>query len=191
MLGFGATGQFAIGQVGPSTETVLVDKWFVQFSEPVRFRPGLAASAQQFAALSDPLPFVSFSWFEELAIPPVRTLPGLRPSQQQFFAFQPAPSPFVATGWFEALSEPVRFRVGLRPPWQQFAAAPVQLRPNPTTTGVLSAIETKDVFLAGIQEFNRVVSGEVGIIEASFTGAEIGVAKVPAITSARVSIIIL
>jgi hypothetical protein len=190
MLGFGATGQFAIGEVGVSTETVSVDKWYVQLSEPVRFRLGLKPAAQQFAALSDPFPFVPFSWFNELVIPAIRTRPGLRPGAQQFIALQPAPSPFVATGWFEALSEPARFRQGLRPPWQQFAAAPTQLRPNPAISAALNALETKDVFLGALLEFIRATSGEVGISLANSPPAEIGAGVAP-ISGAQVAIFTL
>jgi hypothetical protein len=249
MLGFGAIGQFAIGQVGAAAgaETITPDKWFAALSEPVRFRPGLAAGRQQFSALADPYPFVSFSWFTELSKPASLTRPGLPPSQQQFTALYPMPSPFVATGWFAPLSEPVRSKPALPPallpffsadtavipvsklsPWfaplsepvrsrpglaaarQQFLAAPTQLRPNPTITGVMSALETKDVFLGGARFWDRVISGEIGVIEQNFTGAEIGVVEtavspgtsgvvetatapatgtaVPAITTAHVSI---
>lgn len=122
MLGHGTIGQFAIGEVGPSAgaEFIGPDKFMRALSEPVRFKKGLRAAQQQFSALSDPFPFVSFSWFEELSKPPVLKKNGLRSSQQQFLAFQPAPSPFVATGWFEALSEPARKKPGLRPSLQQF-----------------------------------------------------------------------
>ena len=229
MLGFGATGQFAIGQVGVATaETILADKWFVALSQPPRFPIGLKAGEQQFGSLPDLFPFVTFGYFVDLSIPSIRTRPSLLAGEQQFAAadtavipvsklspwFTPLSEPprfkiglpareqqFSAQdtqvipvsimAWDVALSAPVRFKIGLRPPSQQFEARPPQLRPNPTTTGVLAAIETKDVFLAGVQEFNRVISGEVGIIESAFTGAQIGVSKVPAITSARVSISIL
>lgn len=286
MLGFGATGQFAIGEVGitgTGAETITPDKWYQALSEPVRFKPGVKASAQQFTAffpnplvsfgwfegLSEPVrfkpglsarlqqalafypqPFVSFGWFAELSKPQSLTKRGLLPGQQQFLALQPAPSPFVATGWFSplsepvrlkpglrsslqqsftfnalpfvsfgwfgalsepvrlkpglkaslqqffttdttviptskliqwfaALSEPVRFKPGLRAPLQQFMAWPPQLRPTATTTAVLDATETKDTFLGAAQSWNRVISGEIGVIEKSFTGAEIGVLEQP------------
>ena len=224
MLGFGAVGRFALGQL-PTAQSQVLFSWFAPLSEPVRQKRGLLAAEQQFSALA-PNPVVSFSWFDALS-EPQRQRPRSAASLYPAFFFQPAPSPFVATGWFSALSEPVRYRAGLRPAAQQFTAyisnpttvtpfawfaalsepvrflkglaprlqqfftGPNQLRPTPTATGVLAAIETKDVFLGGVEEFNRVVSGEVGIIEASFTGAQIGVSKVPAITSARISISIL
>lgn len=126
MLGFGATGQFAIGQVGTVTggaENITPDKWFQPLSIPVRFRPGLRAAQQQFAALPDAFPFVPFAWYEDLAKPSIVARPALRTGEIPFFTFQPMPSPFVATGWFEALAEPVRFRRGLRPSQQPFFAS--------------------------------------------------------------------
>ena len=229
MLGHGAIGQFAIGEVGTATaETILADKWFVALSEPPRFKIGLKAGEQQFGSLPDLFPFVTFSYFVDLTVPAIRTRRvsrlassnsprpirrssqfrkwrrGLPPCRSRHNSRSDCPLesssfplrntqviPVSIMAWDVALSAPVRFKIGLRPPSQQFEARPPQLRPNPTTTGVLAAIETKDVFLGGIEEFNRIVSGEVGIHEASFTGAQIGVSKVPAITSARVSISIL
>ncbi len=175
MLGFGATGQFAIGEVGPSTaEIITLDKWFQALSQPVRFLPGLRASQQQAFVPPDLFPFVPFSWFNGLSIPALRYRPQLSAGQQQFLAFQPAPSPFVATGWFMALSEPARKLQGLDAARQQFLASPSRLLPNPNITGVLHAVESGDLFTGGGRSWNRVVSGETGIIEQRFTGAEIG-----------------
>ena len=134
MLGFGAIGQFAIGQ-GPTAnaETILADKWFVAFSEPVRFKPGLKASLQQVNALSDPIPIVSFGWFEELSRPQKLNKKGIPTPEQMVLAFQPAPSPFVATGWYNWLSEPVRFKPGLRAALQLFEVQNPGFIPNPST----------------------------------------------------------
>lgn len=120
MLGHGATGQFAIGQVsaGATAEIITSDKWFAALSEPVRFKQGLGAAQQQFIALPGPFPFVPFAWFQELSKPAVLTKPGLRPSQQQFFTFNPLPR--VSFGWFAPLSEPVRKKPGLPPALQRF-----------------------------------------------------------------------
>jgi hypothetical protein len=66
VLGFGPTGQFAIGQVptGGTAEAITPDKWFVALSEPVRFLSGLRASQQQFSAFyPTPSPFVATGWF--------------------------------------------------------------------------------------------------------------------------------
>lgn len=114
MLGHGAIGQFAIGQVGAgSVEFISADKWFDPFSEPVRFKPSLATGLHQFYASPDPLPRVTFSWFGPLTYPIKLTLSGLPATQQQFFTIHPAPSPFVAYGWRQWLSEPVRLKPGL------------------------------------------------------------------------------
>lgn len=152
MLGFGATGQFAIGQVGiGAAENITPDKWYIALSEPVRFRQGLRAGQQQFSALSDPFPFVSFSWFEELSKPPVLTKPGLRPSQQQFLAFHPAPSPFVATGWFAPLSEPVRKKPGLPPARQPFFTIDTAVIPISKLTAWFSALSEPVRFKIGLK----------------------------------------
>lgn len=216
MLGHGATGQFAIGQVatGGTAETIAPDKWYAALSEPVRKKLGLIAGVQQFVAFA-PNPVVSFSWFGGLA-EPIRTIPRAVAGERQFLALYPTPSPFVATGWFAPLSEPVRqipglpaalrqffttdttaipvtkliewfaafsepVRVlqGLKPWHQQFLAYHPRLQPNPTITGTLSAIETKDVFLAGGISFNRSVSGEIGIVEQSGPLGEVGMAERP------------
>ena len=133
MLGFGATGQFAIGQVGTTgtaAENITPDKWYQELSMPPRQRLGLRPGAQQFAALPDPLPFVSFSWFQELTLPSVRTRTGLRPGAQQFVAADMAVIPVSRmVPWFVPLSEPVRTRTGLRPAAQQFAAADTTVIP--------------------------------------------------------------
>lgn len=107
MLGLGAVGQFAIGQVGSGTaEVITVDKWFQPLSEPPRFRK-FNTALQQFATGS-PLPFVPFAWFVPLSEPAVKVKVGLTAGQQQALAFDPVP--FVSFGWFAQLSEPVRFK---------------------------------------------------------------------------------
>jgi hypothetical protein len=128
MLGFGATGQFAIGEVGAATaETITIDKWFIALSEPVRTKPGLSSQVQPFFSFA-PNPLVSFGWFGALS-DPVR-IPPINPAAlRQDFFMQMAPSPFVATGWFNWLSEPVRLKPGLRPELQPF----ISYQADPTT----------------------------------------------------------
>lgn len=46
MLGFGALGEFALGE-GPFGDQIA---WLMPLSQPVRSRPGLAAARQQFLA---------------------------------------------------------------------------------------------------------------------------------------------
>lgn len=107
MLGFGAIGQFAIGQQNTAggAEVITVDKWFQPLSEPVRFKRGLAPKYQQTIALH-PLPIVNISWFSGLS-EPVRQKIGLHARYQQFSTVQNI-KPIVPFGWFAPLSEPVR-----------------------------------------------------------------------------------
>jgi len=226
MLGFGATGQFAIGQVdtggAAGAEFIGPDKYMQRLGEPVRARPRSPAAMSPFFFM-DPQPFVSFSWFDGLAEPvrrrprspaamapvhfmqptpvvsfswfdalaePVRRRPALKAGENPSFFWQPTPSPFAASGWFSALSEPVRFKIGLKPWLQQFFTAPPRLLPNPTLFGTLSALETKDVFLAGASAFNPAASAEIGIVDTGFPDAGIGIA-VPAVASVRISVQII
>lgn len=132
MLGHGTIGQFAIGQVGAgNTEFIGPDKWFIAFSEPVRFRQGLAATQQQTLSFQ-PFPIVSFSWYSNLS-EPVRVKPRNPAALSPYLFFQPAPSPFVATGWYNWLSEPVRFPKGLRAHLQQSETQAPQFIPAPAT----------------------------------------------------------
>jgi hypothetical protein len=115
---------------------------------------------------------------------PVRVPVRLMPSEQQFAAFYP--TPVVPFSWFEPLSEPVRVPARLMPSEQQFSAAPPRLLPNPNITGTLAAIETKDLFPGGGMRFNAPRSGEVGVIETTFTGMP-GVVEKPAPGTAAIS----
>jgi hypothetical protein len=168
-------------------QPVVSFSWFAALSEPVRQRPRSPAALYPSHFLQPaPSPFVATGWFMPLS-EPVRQKPRSPAAMSPAFFLQPAPSPFVATGWFAALSEPVRQKPGLRAHLQMAYAGPSQLRPNPAISGVLAALETKDIFLAGGMEWTTVTSGEVGITTNDFSGAEIGIAG-PAITSVQVSI---
>lgn len=169
------------------TQPFVSFSWFAALSEPARRLPrSPAAQAPSFFYQPMPSPFVPTGWFQALSEPP-RRLPRSPAAQAPFFFYQPMPSPFVPTGWFMALSEPARTRPGLKAMLQQFLAAPSQLRPTPTTTGVLNALETKDTFLAGVSVWNRVVTGEIGTSEFKSPSAEIG-AGVTAVAGARISV---
>jgi hypothetical protein len=54
----------------------------------------------------------------------------------------------------------------------------------------MTALETKDTFLGGGSIFNRVISGEIGILGPAPPSAQIGVTA-PVIYGARVAITIL
>lgn len=128
MPGFGAIGEFAIGELSgaaAAVEVITVDKWFHELSIPsVRTKAGLAA-ALQMAFVAPAIPTVSFGWFESLSEPSVKTKPGLRPSQQM--SFTTSPQPLVSFSWFGALSEPlVKAKAGLRPSQQMAATGSLQ-----------------------------------------------------------------
>lgn len=153
MLGFGATGEFAIGQVGAAAgaEVITPDKWLMALSEPVRFKNGVRASQQQFAAFPSPFPFVSFGWYAELSKPARPTRPSLNASEVPFFFFQPMPSPFVATGWFEPLAEPVRQRRGLPMSLYQFYAADPTVIPTTKVMPWFSSLSEPVRFKVGLR----------------------------------------
>ncbi len=149
--------------------------WFGNLSEPVRVRPSLKTGLQAFSFyVANPTTVTPFAWFANLS-EPVRVKPGLKAPLQQFFTTDPTVIPVGRImPWYAPFSEPVRIKLGLLASSQQFYTGPVQLRPNASITVALNALETKDTFLGAIQFWNTVVSGEVGVIEMSFTGAEIG-----------------
>jgi hypothetical protein len=178
----GTAGTIAFGWLA-TTVTPMAFDWYRPLSEPVRKLPGLPSGLQQFAAF-DPQPFVSFGWFEPLS-EPVRQKPPIPIGAMPFTAFNP--QPFVPFSWFEALSEPVRKLPGLLPAQQQFEGHPPQLRPKPTSFGVLKTADNPDSFLAGLLEWSRITSGEIGVVTSTFSGGEIGVTG-PAITTVQVSI---
>ncbi len=159
--------------------------WFAPLSEPVRLPARLPEGEQQFTALN-PLPRVSFSWFGWLP-EPVRVPARLPEDEQQFAAWTFAPSQ-ISIGWFKMLEEPVRLPPRFRDSLRQFYVGPDRLLPTPNITATFSAIETKDVFFAGGRLWNRILSGEVGMIESTATGGQSGTAIAPQIASVQVSI---
>ena len=181
-----ALSPFAFFQPAPSP--FVPTGWFEALSEPVRFKPGLKPGLQQFLAYqANPTTVTPFAWFAGLS-EPVRKKPGLLPALQKFFTTDTSVIPLQELmEWFQALSEPVRFKQGLAARLQQFLAAPSQLRPTPTTTAVLNALETKDTFLAGVSVWNRVETAEIGTSEFKTPSAEIG-AGVTTVAGARISV---
>lgn len=168
--------------------------WFGSLSQPTfRQKPGLPGYEQQFIALN-PNPFVSFGWFAELSKPQKLDRPGLRVSLQQFTSLDTAVIPVSRLmQWYANLSDPVRQKVGLKAPLQQAYAGPARLLPNPQITGVMSAVETKDTFLAGAMVWNRAANAEIGVVNTTPQPAEIGLyptAPTAGTITARISIII-
>lgn len=135
MLGFGATGQFAIGEVGAGTvEFIGPDKWLEAFSEPLRFRSGLGALEQQ-ATANFPIQTI-ISWYDWLG-EPVRLPRGIAPQLQQFSAYQTDILTVRPFAWYANLTEPIRLKIGLGPQLQQFFTIDAK------------AIRTGDTFLEG------------------------------------------
>lgn len=167
--------------------------WFGSLSEPVRpKRCSPAALSPYFFMHPAPSPFVASGWFAPLS-DPVRAKRRSPAALSPFLSWQPAPSPFVPTGWYANLSDPVRQKIGLKAALQLAYAGPARLMPNPQTTGVMSAIETKDVFLAGAMAWNRATDAEIGVINTTPQPAEIGLYQTgPAAgtITVRISIII-
>jgi hypothetical protein len=185
----GAYQFLAYSESAQFPESVTEDRWHQPWSEPiVKNKQGLRAGAQQFNAIYSP--FVSFSWFGSLTTP-VRIKPGLKPGLQQFFATDTAVIPTSKLPeWYDWLSDPVRIKRGLKSSLQQTIAWPPRLLPTPTVTATISALETKDVFLAGGSVFNPPASAEIGIVATGSPAIEIGVAE-PAVASVRISIQII
>lgn len=104
MFGFGATGQFAIGE-GPvvTVAAAVTIEWYVPFSVPLKYPQRLQPSEQQFIAL-DPNPVISFGWFEPLTDPAVRVKQGLIPPNQQ--ALTISTQPVVPFSWFDPFTDP-------------------------------------------------------------------------------------
>lgn len=130
MLGHGAIGQFAIGEVGAQApEFIGPDKFMGALSEPQRRLPrSPAALYPNFFFNPAPSPFVATGWYQALSEPQLQKR-ALRAAAQPFFFMQPLP--FVATGWYSPLSEPVRIKPALLRALMQFFA----IDPNviPTT----------------------------------------------------------
>src|SRR6266481_2862405 len=107
-------------------ETVSADRWFQPWSLPVRVKPALPASEQQFLA-AQPNPVISIPWFNWLS-EPVRARLGLAASAQQVLALAkaaPFPESVSEDRWHQPWSEPVRTKPGLPVGEQQFYALPL------------------------------------------------------------------
>ena len=175
----------------PAPSPFVATGWFAPLSEPVRTKPALRAAQQPFTAyVPNPTTVTPFAWFAPLS-EPVRIKPALARALQQFFATDPSVIPLTKLmTWFAPLSEPVRIRPGLRAWLQQFFTGPPRLLPTPTTSGVLNARETKDVFLTGASAFNPAASAEIGLVDTGFPLAEIGISA-PTVASVSISIQII
>lgn len=176
-----------------SPQPIVPFAWFRLLDEPVRKRArSPAALSPAFLYQPMPSPFVASGWFSPLS-DPVRKKPRSPAALFPHFFYQPGPSPFVASGWFSPLSEPARIKPGLKAALQQFLASPSRLIPTPTSFGVMSALETKDIFLAGAMLWNRATDAEIGVINTTPQPAEIAIyptAPATGTITVRISIII-
>lgn len=113
----------------PPTENITPDKWLYRWSEPVRLKPGLKVSLQQFLAidpyiLTQPERVSEDKWHQPWSTP-VRLKRGLGTWLQHVTDINPFPRPSdqtTAASWYIPLSEPVRLKPGLRVSLQQFLA---------------------------------------------------------------------
>ena len=119
MNGFGALGQFALGEVPEGAASVTIYGIAYSFSEPVRFAPRLRAGLNP-AFFYQPSPIISIPWFAALS-EPVRVGARLGAGLNLSFAFQP--TPIISIPWFQALSEPKRFSKALLAGDQPFYSA--------------------------------------------------------------------
>lgn len=168
--------------------------WFGNLSDPVRVKPRLRESLQEFLAYqANPTTVTPFAWYANLS-DPVRIKPGLRKELQQAFAADTDVIPVSKLiQWFGNLSDPVRIKPGLKASLQQFLAAPSRLIPTPTSFGVMSALETKDIFLAGAMTWNRITDTEIGVVNTTPQPAEISLsptAPAAGTITVRISVII-
>lgn len=134
-------------------ETITYDKWGFPWSEPKRFKRGLAPYEQQTLAFN-PQPIVSFGFYGWLT-EPVRTKKGLQTRLQMPVAQPPIrPNlPDLKYAWFAPFSEPVRQKKGLWARLQQFFTYGTPPISPPPATVVLDATETN----ADTAEFYAVV----------------------------------
>jgi hypothetical protein len=165
LLGHGAIGQFAIGEFNRtlSAETITIDKWYVPFTNPVRFKPGLGAVYQQVTAFH-PLPIINITWFSHLS-EPVRQKQGLQARYQEFQTYQNI-NPSVPFNWFNLLSDPVRKLPRLIESDQQFTL--IDLLPTILLDWYASLSEPKR-FLQGLRPDLGITLGRAEFIPTSYT----------------------
>jgi hypothetical protein len=139
-------------EAAPFAETVTESRWHQPWSEPVRVKPRLIDGAQQFLA-PDPLPRVSFGWFNWLT-EPVRVKAALPVVEQRVFAFEP--TPIISIAWHLPFAEPVRVKPGLGVGAQQYLAlqpwpdisigwAPAFSEPVRIKPGLIAALQPYEV----------------------------------------------
>ena len=131
MLGFGALGQFALGEVDEGvTETVQYGKWKVEFSEPRRFPRGLGPQyhqTQAFQINEFPETVTESRWHQPFSEPQHLKAKAQRPElrtvlhQTSAFVDWNIGADKEAT-WHQPFSEPKRFPRRTLPGANQFFA---------------------------------------------------------------------
>lgn len=131
MLGFGALGQFALGEVDEGvTETVQYGKWVTLWGEPVRFPNRLHASLNPFESFqiaSFPEAVTESRWHQPWSEPKQVRADAqrreFRAELQQTLAFVDwSTSNDIEAEWHQPWSEPKRFPKRIQPGLEQFLA---------------------------------------------------------------------
>jgi len=112
-------------------EVISEDKWHFPWSEPVRFKQGLAVYLQPSNVTTDFLkPIVlEDKWHQAWSIPSVLAKPGLSVTQQPVLAYGSI-KPVVSFAYYNWLSEPVRIKPGLRAQYHPFATQDTKFIPS-------------------------------------------------------------
>ncbi len=177
----------AFVKASPFPETPLESKWHYPWSEPVRFKAGLAPYLQQFYT-NDTTPIPTgrnMAWYAPFPTP-VWPPNGLKFYLQRDFTMDAQWIPSTGTlleGWYNWFGEPVREKLGLRAHLQQFLAYHPRILPTPNVTATWASVEiNEDVALIGVWVYSgSQPSGGVN-------SANVSITEVPAGNSGAVSI---
>lgn len=166
----------------PAGETITLDKWYAAWREPVRQKVSLHADLQQALAFVKAAPFpeaVFESKWHQPWSEPVRRLPPLRTASETAMVPFTLPYAIVSFGWYTPQTElPPRQKPGLGSQYQQaFTTDSNPVLHVADITGILSALETKDIFLGGGFLFAAPFRVLTGVIEKKFTGGLSGITE--------------
>lgn len=148
-------------------ERVDESKWHQPYSEPIRFKRGLAKHLQRsFTADTNTFPTINnMSWHTPFG-EPVRFKPGLKVGLQQTFTidadFVPGSDEGI-NGWLQEFGKPVWPPKGLSRYLQQSLAYHPRILPTPNVTVTWNSTETtKDVALIAVNVYNTATSATSG-----------------------------
>lgn len=144
--------------------------WHQPFATPPKSKISLRVDLQRFTAFvkADPFPeaVLESKWHQPWS-EPVRKKPPLRIAPETAVVPFTLPYAVVSFGWYTPQTElPPRAKPGLGAQYQPFFT----LQRYADITGILAALETKDIFLGGARWFRAPVTGLVGVIEQEFRG---------------------